>query len=268
MSRLLRFLALITGLLLSQPLAAQDAGPTAPAYLKVKVPADAQVRVEGRLMTQSGELREFVSPPLPTDRNKAYTYTLTATYKGKDGSDVTVEKSAEVKAGETVIVDLSTPVASQQPEASVDLNALKLSSEDHQIRERGNELLQYLSAVRTAAPGATPKETSANQQRAIRGSAGSPKPSPQALDYDSLPSDGGYYSRYQDYSYRPPVRVTYVSGYYRRDGTYVRPYYYYRTPADGRFWNDNNSQGNVNPYAGRPGTRRPPASGYDYILLP
>jgi uncharacterized protein (TIGR03000 family) len=268
MSRLLRFLMLITGLLLSQPLVAQDAGPAAPAYLKVKVPADAQVRVEGRLMTQSGELREFVSPPLPTDGNKAYTYTLTATYKGKDGSEVTVERSAEVKAGKTVIVDLTTPVASQQPEASVDLNALKLLAEDDQIRERGNELLQYLSAVRSAAPGATPKETFGNQQRAIRGIANSTKPPPPAWDSDSLPSDGGYYSRYQDFSYRRPVRVTYVSGYYRRDGAYVRPYYSYRTLPDDRSWNDNNSQGNVNPYTRRPGTRRPPPSGYDYILLP
>jgi hypothetical protein len=40
----------------------------------------------------------------------------------------------------------------------------------------------------------------------------------------------------------------YVNGYYRWDGTYVRPHY--RTRPDGNFWNNWSSYGNINPYTG------------------
>jgi len=51
-----------------------------------------------------------------------------------------------------------------------------------------------------------------------------------------------------------------VRGYYRRDGTYVAPHR--RTAADGDFYNNWSTYGNVNPYTGRPGTKTSPPVGY------
>ena len=47
----------------------------------------------------------------------------------------------------------------------------------------------------------------------------------------------------------------YVRGYYRSDGTYVQPHY--RSAPDGNPWNNFSTYGNVNPYTGQPGYRRP-----------
>lgn len=49
-----------------------------------------------------------------------------------------------------------------------------------------------------------------------------------------------------------------VSGYTRKDGTYVRPHY--RSNPNGNFYDNWSTKGNVNPYTGKPGTRvTPPA---------
>lgn len=62
-------------------------------------------------------------------------------------------------------------------------------------------------------------------------------------------------SRRFDPSYRPPVGEHSVRGYYRKDGTYVRPHV--RTNPDSSFWNNHSSLGNVNPHTGRLGTKLP-----------
>src|SRR5438128_1003997 len=69
---------------------------------------------------------------------------------------------------------------------------------------------------------------------------------------------------YYDYNYRPPVGEHYVPGYNRRDGTYVGAHY--QTNADGSFWNNWSSYGNVNPHTGKVGTKLPStrSSGYYY----
>ena len=46
---------------------------------------------------------------------------------------------------------------------------------------------------------------------------------------------------------------TYVNGYYRQDGTYVKPHY--RSNADGYTFNNYSTRGNVNPYTGQQGYR-------------
>jgi hypothetical protein len=51
-----------------------------------------------------------------------------------------------------------------------------------------------------------------------------------------------------------------VRGYYRKDGTYVRPHY--RSAPDGNFNNNWSTKGNVNPYTGEPGTKTAPPSDY------
>jgi hypothetical protein len=52
----------------------------------------------------------------------------------------------------------------------------------------------------------------------------------------------------------------YVRGYYRKDGTYVRPHH--RSDPDGNFWNNWSTKGNVNPYTGKPGTKTSPSPNY------
>jgi hypothetical protein len=51
-----------------------------------------------------------------------------------------------------------------------------------------------------------------------------------------------------------------VSGYYRKDGTYVRPHH--RSSPDGNFRNNWSTVGNVNPYTGKVGTRTSPPANY------
>ncbi len=52
----------------------------------------------------------------------------------------------------------------------------------------------------------------------------------------------------------------YVNGYVRSDGTYVQPYY--RSNADGNFYNNWSTYPNINPYTGQTGTRH--TSPYSY----
>lgn len=49
------------------------------------------------------------------------------------------------------------------------------------------------------------------------------------------------------------VGYTKVSGYYRKDGTYVRPHY--RTLPNNNFYDNWSTKGNVNPFTGEPGTK-------------
>lgn len=55
-----------------------------------------------------------------------------------------------------------------------------------------------------------------------------------------------------------------VRGYYRSNGTYVRPHY--RSDPDGNFYNNWSTYPNINPYTGAIGTRRTPSysSGYSW----
>ena len=53
-----------------------------------------------------------------------------------------------------------------------------------------------------------------------------------------------------------------VRGHFRSNGTYVQPYY--RSTADGNFYNNWSTYPNVNPYTGRIGTRLTPPSSYHY----
>jgi uncharacterized protein (TIGR03000 family) len=106
-----RVLTALAALLLAAPaLVAQDNnGPTEPAYLNVKVPAGAKLQIGDRLTQQTGEMRRFVTPGLLLD--KSYTYTVKATFKGKDGKEVTVEETVRVAAGKTTDLDLTKPKA-------------------------------------------------------------------------------------------------------------------------------------------------------------
>ena len=51
-----------------------------------------------------------------------------------------------------------------------------------------------------------------------------------------------------------------VRGYYRSNGTYVRPHY--RSTQDSNFYNNWSTKPNINSYTGRMGTRLTPPSSY------
>ncbi len=106
MSRVLTALAVL--LLAAPALVAQDnTGPAQEAYLNVKVPADAKLTIGERLTQQTGEMRRFVTPGLAL--GKTYSYAIKATFKGKDGKEVTVEDTVHVAPGKTTEVDLTKP---------------------------------------------------------------------------------------------------------------------------------------------------------------
>ena len=59
-----------------------------------------------------------------------------------------------------------------------------------------------------------------------------------------------------------PASAGSVRGYYRKDGTYVRPHY--RTNPDGNIWNNYSTKGNINPWTGKKGYVDP----YDNLFKP
>lgn len=72
------------------------------ALLEVHVPSDAVVLLEGNPTKQSGESRQFVSPPLKTGAE--YHYEVKARWK-KDGHEVEETKQITVHAGQRVNVN-------------------------------------------------------------------------------------------------------------------------------------------------------------------
>ena len=53
----------------------------------------------------------------------------------------------------------------------------------------------------------------------------------------------------------------YVSGYTKKDGTYVNGYY--RSSKDNSTFNNYSTKGNTNPYTGKKGTKNPYSSTYN-----
>jgi uncharacterized protein (TIGR03000 family) len=91
------------GLLLSNPSLTSQQSEAKPAYLQVRIPADAELTVDGVKTKQQGELRRFVTPPLASGKN--FVYTFRATWK-EGGKDVSQERKVGVQAGLETTVDL------------------------------------------------------------------------------------------------------------------------------------------------------------------
>jgi uncharacterized protein (TIGR03000 family) len=72
------------------------------AHLTLKLPADAQVWVQNTLMTSTGPVRQFNSPPLTAGR--PYTYEVRAAWN-ENGHEVTQTQQVGVTAGAYVEVD-------------------------------------------------------------------------------------------------------------------------------------------------------------------
>ncbi len=82
---------------------ASFARPTGGATVDVRVPADAELRVQGRVMRQTGSVRKFVSPPLDPDRT--YTYKVEARWT-ENGKLMTQSRQITLSSGHHVTVDL------------------------------------------------------------------------------------------------------------------------------------------------------------------
>lgn len=81
------------------------------ASIDIRVPSDAEVWIQGTKMTQSGELRRFVSPTLSP--HQMYSYDITARWVGRDGNPVVRDRRVIVKPGDREAVSFVPPSSSQ-----------------------------------------------------------------------------------------------------------------------------------------------------------
>src|SRR6516162_5213287 len=73
------------------------------ATLRVTLPADAKLTIEGQATRSTSAQRLFVTPPL--EAGKRYSYTLSATFV-RTGKTITVEQEVLVRAGRETVVSL------------------------------------------------------------------------------------------------------------------------------------------------------------------
>src|SRR5438132_6882209 len=89
-------------LFLIAPLLSQESPNSQPAYLRVRLPAGAELLVDGTRTKQTGPERLFESPPLPP--GKRFIYSLKATWK-EGGKEIVREQVVRVEAGKETPVD-------------------------------------------------------------------------------------------------------------------------------------------------------------------
>jgi uncharacterized protein (TIGR03000 family) len=83
-------------------LAAQETPSYQAAYLRIRLPAGAELLVDGTRTKQHGAERLFESPPLPP--GKRFIYNLKATWKD-GGKEVVREQVVRVEAGKETLID-------------------------------------------------------------------------------------------------------------------------------------------------------------------
>jgi uncharacterized protein (TIGR03000 family) len=86
--------------------AADDAAPAGAAVLRVRVPADAELWVNGQRTAQRGTERVFVSPPLPEGHH--FYYDLLGLWV-EDGKQVARRRKVPVFPGDRLTVDVLAP---------------------------------------------------------------------------------------------------------------------------------------------------------------
>jgi uncharacterized protein (TIGR03000 family) len=82
------------------------------ARLTVRLPADAQLWVDGVPLEQSGAVRVIATPPLKP--GQTYHYTVKAQWRDNDRA-VTREREVDFEAGDSVTVDFTRPAAPPAP---------------------------------------------------------------------------------------------------------------------------------------------------------
>ncbi len=88
------------------PAVAWQPAPVNTASIRVAVPANARVWVDGAATKQTGADRRFQSPSLAPGRN--YSYRVTAQWRDADGRAVTRSRQVHVRANADVRVDFNT----------------------------------------------------------------------------------------------------------------------------------------------------------------
>jgi uncharacterized protein (TIGR03000 family) len=88
----------------------QSTATSLPVYIEVRVPADADIWFDDAKTTQTGTVREFVSPPLTPGHD--YTYDIRARWT-EEGRHVSHTRRVAVHAGERVSVTFPAAVPPQ-----------------------------------------------------------------------------------------------------------------------------------------------------------
>jgi len=100
-------------------LCAQQSTDSQPATIRVYVPADAKITVDGTPTKQTGGDRHYVSPPLPL--GKKYVYTFKATWQ-EQGKEIVREQEVHIEGGKETTVDLRQEEAQPAGKANADLD--------------------------------------------------------------------------------------------------------------------------------------------------
>jgi uncharacterized protein (TIGR03000 family) len=94
---------------------ADDAPKAAPVTIDVKLPAEADLWIEGIKMKQSGELRTFISPKVEPGQRFVYDFRIRFT---ENGREITKTRTLIIYAGQHITVDFvnppKTPVRQQE----------------------------------------------------------------------------------------------------------------------------------------------------------
>jgi uncharacterized protein (TIGR03000 family) len=77
------------------------------AHLQLVVPENAEVLFDGGKTTQTGPIREFISPKLPD--GKVYDYTIVVRYSDAGGKPVTDRRVIHVRANDWFKIDFTRP---------------------------------------------------------------------------------------------------------------------------------------------------------------
>lgn len=80
-----------------------------PAKIRVMLPPDAALIIDGAPTNSTSDVRDFVTPPLEAGRNFHYDLRARLT---RDGNEVTIERRVTVRAGRETVADMNLPGAS------------------------------------------------------------------------------------------------------------------------------------------------------------
>jgi uncharacterized protein (TIGR03000 family) len=86
------------------------------AYLRLLVPENAEVLVEGRKTTTTGTTREFVSPPLEPGKNMIYS--IVVRYTDAGGKPMEETHSIRIHANDRLDINCTKPAQAEPPRAT------------------------------------------------------------------------------------------------------------------------------------------------------
>lgn len=98
---------------LPPPLAQTPPPPDNAAHLQLLVPPSAEVLFDGGKTTQTGAIREFVSPPLTA--GKVFDYAITVRYFDAAGKGITDRRVIHVRANDWFRLDFTRPAPQEPP---------------------------------------------------------------------------------------------------------------------------------------------------------